>query len=149
MEAFLKQVRIPLEYSHLEDSPPRDTTDLSVLLERWRTEVATRLRELVSHLAISGSLSTEEQSLLVIHVAQYVGNDPWVSNDARSQAEGTCPLCPFVPKRSSHSRIDRHFGELCFTRHAVNHPRAFQSSAAGLSITRTSQSQPVNGAGSQ
>ena len=53
-------------------------------------EVATRLRDLGSHLAISGSLSTEEQSLLVIHVAQHVGNDPWVSNDVRSQAECTC-----------------------------------------------------------
>ena len=80
------------------DTLPRDTTDPSVLLERWRVEVATRLRDLGSHLAISGSLSTEEQSLLVMHVAQHVGNDPWVSNEARSQAEGTHLLHPPVPE---------------------------------------------------
>ena len=88
-EALLKQIRIPPEYAHTGDTPPQDITDPPVRLERWRIEVATRLRDLASHLAISGTISTEEQSLLVIHVAQYVGDDPWVSSDARSQAERT------------------------------------------------------------
>lgn len=88
-EELLKQIRIPPEYAHIGDTPPHDIADLSVRLERWRMEVATRFRDLASHLAISGGLSTEEQSLLVIYVAQYVGDDPWVSNDARSRAEGT------------------------------------------------------------
>jgi hypothetical protein len=88
-EELLKQIRIPPEYAHTGDTPPQDIAGLSVRLERWRMEVAARLRDLTSHLAISGSLSTEEQSLLVIHVAQYLGDDPWVSNGARSQAERT------------------------------------------------------------
>ena len=97
-EELLKQIRIPPEYAHMEDVLPRDTTDPSVRLERWRVGVATRLRDLSSHLAISGSLSTEERSLLVMHVAQHVGNDPWVSNEARSQAEGTHLFHPSVPE---------------------------------------------------
>lgn len=150
IEELLEQIRIPIEYAHMEDTPPRGTTDPAVRLEKWRVEVASRLRDLGSHLAISGSLSTEEQSLLVIHVAQHVGNDPWVSNDARSQAEGTCLLpYPSVPEWISHSRTNRHFGELRFTRCTINHPRALQSSTAGLSITHTSQSQPINGTGPQ
>jgi len=98
MEELLKQVRIPPECTHMGVAPPSDITDLPVRLERWRTELATRLRNLASHLAISGGISTEEQSQLVIHVAQYVGDDPWVSNDARSQAERTCLLQPSVPE---------------------------------------------------
>ena len=88
-EELLKQVRIPPEYAYAGDAPPQETTDLFVRLERWKTEVATRLRDLDSHLAASGSLSIEEQSLLVIYAAQYVGDDPWVSNNARSRAERT------------------------------------------------------------
>ena len=89
-EEFQKQIRIPPEYAHIGDTPPPDVADLSILLERWRMEAAARLRDLASHLKISGSLSTVEQSLLVMHVAQYVGGDPWVTDDARSQAERTC-----------------------------------------------------------
>ena len=98
VEELLKLIRIPPEYAHMGDTLPRDTTDLSVRLEKWKVEVATRLWDLGSHLAISGSISTEEQSFLVMHVAQHVGNDPWASNDARSQAEGTCLLYPSVPE---------------------------------------------------
>ena len=93
-EELLKQIRIPPEYARVGDTPPQDSADLSVRSERWRAEVAIRLRDLASHLAISGSPSTEEQSLLVIHVAQYVGSDPWVSNEARAQAERMCLLWP-------------------------------------------------------
>ena len=93
-EELLKQIRIPPEYARMGDTPPQDSADLSVRSERWRAEVAIRLRDLASHLAISGSPSTEEQSLLVIHVAQYVGGDPWVSNEARAQAERMCLLWP-------------------------------------------------------
>ena len=92
-EELLKQIRIP-EYAHMGDTPPRDITDLPVRLERWRMEVPIRLRDLASHLAISGSLPTEEQSRLVIHVAQYAGDDPWISDDARSQAERAHLLRP-------------------------------------------------------
>ena len=93
-EELLKQIRIPPEYAHMGDTPSQDITDLPVQLERWRMEVPIRLRDLASHLAISGSLSTEEQSLLVIHVAQYAGDDPWVPDDARSRAECTHFLRP-------------------------------------------------------
>lgn len=139
-EELLEQIRIPPEYVHMGDTPLQDTTDLPIRLEKWTVEVATRLHNLASHLAISGSLSTEEQGLLVIHVAQYVGDDPWVSNDARSQAEGTLLSYPSVPEWSSPPGTDRHFGELRFTRRTANNPRALQPSAAGLSITHTSQS---------
>lgn len=88
-EELLKQIHVPHEYAHIGDTPPEEVADLSVRLGRWRIEVATRLHNLASHLATSGGLSTEEQSLLVVHVAQYVGDDPWVSNDARSEAECT------------------------------------------------------------
>jgi len=88
-EELLKLIRIPPEYAHMGD-----TTNPSVQLERWRTEVATRLGDLGSHLTTSGSLSTEKQSHLVIHVAQHVGDDPWVSNDVRSRAEGTSVVPP-------------------------------------------------------
>ena len=88
-EELLKHIRIPPEYARIGDTPPQDIGDLPVQLERWRLEVVTRLRDLASHLAISGCPSTEEQSLLVVHVAQYIGDDPWVSNDVRSQAERT------------------------------------------------------------
>lgn len=88
MEELLKQIRIPHEYAHTGDTLIEGTTDLSARLERWRTEVAARLCDLASHLSASGSLSTEEQSLLVVYVGQYVGDDPWISDDARSQAEG-------------------------------------------------------------
>jgi len=98
MEGLLKQVHIPPEHTHIGVAPPPDITDLPVRLERWRTEVATRLRNLASHLAISGEISTEEQSQLVVHVAQYVGDDPWVSSDARFQAECTCLLQPSIPE---------------------------------------------------
>jgi len=102
-EELLKQIRIPPEYARMGDTPPQDIADLPVRLESWRLGVATRLRDLASHLAISGGLSTEEQSLLVIHVAQYVGDDPWVSNDARSQAERTHPPWPSIPHpREAH-----------------------------------------------
>jgi hypothetical protein len=106
MEGLLKQIRIPPEYAHRWDSLPPDTTDLSVRLERWRVEVASPLRDLASYIAISGRLSTEEQSLLVVCVAQYVGNDPWVSQNVRPQAECTHLLCPsysnetYTPERT-------------------------------------------------
>ena len=93
-EELLEQIRIPPEYARMGDTPPQDIPGLSVQLERWRLEVVTRLRDLASYLATSGSLSTEEQSLLVVHVAQYIGDDPWVSNDARSQAERTRLMHP-------------------------------------------------------
>ncbi|KAF9653060.1 hypothetical protein BDM02DRAFT_3108178 [Thelephora ganbajun] len=87
MEELLEKIRIPPEYAHAGDIQPQDITDLSVRLERWRMEIPTRLRDLASYLAVSASLSTEEQSLLVIHAAQFVGDDPWASTDAQSQAE--------------------------------------------------------------
>jgi len=94
MEGLLKQIRVPPEYAQMRDAPPQDITDLSVRLEGWKLEVATRLRDLAFHLTTSGTLSTDEQSLLVMHVAQYLGNDPWVSGDARSRAERMCLLQP-------------------------------------------------------
>ena len=93
-EELLNQIRIPPEYAHIGDTPPQNVTDPSV--RRWEMEAATRLRGLASHLAISGSLSTEEQSLVVLHVAQYVGEDLWISNDARSQAERACLLVALI-----------------------------------------------------
>ena len=88
-EELLKQIRIPPEYVHVWDASPSDIVALSVRLESWKKAVPSSLRDLASHLEILGNLPTEEQSLLVIYVAQYVGYDPWVSNDARSQAERT------------------------------------------------------------
>lgn len=82
---LLKQIRIPPEYAHVWDSSP--PIDLSVRLESWRVGASGPLHDLASHLAVSEGLSTEEQSLLVIHVAQYVGHDPWVSSRTRAQAE--------------------------------------------------------------
>lgn len=105
-EELLEQIRIPPKYVHMGDTPPQYAADLPIRLEKWRVGVATRLRNLASHLAISGSLSTEEQSLLVIHVAQYVEHDPWVSDDARSQAEGTLLSYPSVPEWSSPPGTD-------------------------------------------
>lgn len=88
-EELLKQIRIPPEYAHVWDASSSDIVDLSVRLESWKMTVSSPLHDLVSRLEISGNLSTEEQSLLVIHVAQFAGHDPWVSNHARSQAERT------------------------------------------------------------
>lgn len=97
-EELLKQTRIPPECAHVWDTPSPDIIDLLIRLEKWRGEVSRPLRDLGSHLASTGDLSTEEQGLLVIHVAQYVGHDPWVSNDARSQAECMRLLCFPVPE---------------------------------------------------
>jgi hypothetical protein len=92
-EELLKRTQIPPEYAHLWDTPPPENIDLLVRLGKWKAEVSRHLRDLASYLASAGRLSTEEQSLLVIHIAQYVGHDPWVSDDARSQAECTRLLC--------------------------------------------------------
>ena len=102
IDELLKQVCIPPEHLHIGDALSRDTAQLPPLLERWRTEVVVSLRDLASHLAISGRPSAEKQGLLVVHIAQYIGTDPWISGDARSQAEGGCPPYPWgeahVPK---------------------------------------------------
>lgn len=95
----MKQIRIPPEYAHAWDTSSSDAVDLSVRLESWRIRVPSLLRDLTSHLAISERLSIEEQSLLVIHVAQYVGSDPWVSTDTRSQAERALLLLPPASER--------------------------------------------------
>jgi len=92
MEELLRHIRIPPEYARMGDILLQDNADLSARLERWKVEVTARLRDLASHLSVSGHLSTEEQSFLVVHVAQHVGDDPWISNGVRSQAEGTCSL---------------------------------------------------------
>lgn len=136
-EELLKRIRIPPEYAHVWDASPSDIVDLSVQLERWKLGVSSPLRDLASHLAISGSLSTEEQSLLVIHVAQYVGHDPWVSNHARSQAERTILLRSPPFERGSHSGTGRHIGELCCTKRIIIYPRTLRPSAAGVSIAHT------------
>ena len=94
MDQLLKQVCIPPDYLHIGDSLSRDTAELPLRLERWRVEVVATLRDLASHLAISGRPSTEKQALLVIHIAQYIGTDPWVSSDALSHAEGACLSYP-------------------------------------------------------
>lgn len=134
-EELLKQIRIPPEYAHVWDTPPSDIADLSVRLESWRVGVSGPLSDLVSQLAISGSLSTEEQSLLIIHVAQYVGHDPWASSHSRSQAE--CTLLLHISVQGSRSGTDRHLGELCFAKRTINYPRTLQPSAAGVSIAHT------------
>ena len=93
---LLKQIRIPPEYASTWDVSPTDTPDLTARLEKWKIEVPVSLGSLASHFAVSGDLSMEEQSLVVMHVAQFIGDDPWVSADTRSKAGRKYPssLCP-------------------------------------------------------
>jgi len=88
MQNFLDDLRIPREYArHADRVIVQDEDELAQKLDSWKTKSAVVLSELASYVTTVSELSLDEQSLLVLHVSSYDGNDPWVSTMARGEAQ--------------------------------------------------------------
>jgi len=88
MQKVLDDLIIPQEYAR-HDLLTQDSDELFQKLDKWKTNSVLRLRELASYLPSGSSelLALDEQSLLVLRISAYDGDDPWVSDLARAEAQ--------------------------------------------------------------
>lgn len=86
MQKLLDDLQVPPEYSRYGDTLSEELVDD---LDRWKQESHSQLFRLAA-LAEASELSLDERSLLAFRVAQYAGDGPWVSPQARVEAQSTC-----------------------------------------------------------
>lgn len=86
MQTILHDLEIPPEYARY-DTLDQESLELIQNLEKWKLRTVGRLSDLALHLASTSQFSIDEQSLLLLHVAAFDGEGPWILPEARSKAQ--------------------------------------------------------------